>query len=92
MLFGWLLDIKFTNGVIIQWGAIFTSQSAKDNISGYFTFPIAMNPVSIIATGNDYSDIISLKNWSSTGFEYFIFERLPQCYAFLSFSWLAIGF
>jgi hypothetical protein len=85
----WLL---ITNGVIIQWGAIFTSQSAKDKISGYFTFPIAMNPVSIIATGNDYSDIISLRNWSSTGFEYCIYDRLPQYYAFIAFSWLAIGF
>ena len=78
--------------MIIQWGSIFTSQSAKDKISGYFTFPIAMNPVSIIATGNDYSDIISLRNWSSTGFEYFIYDRLPQYYAYIAFSWLAIGF
>lgn len=78
--------------MIIQWGSIFTSKSAKDKISGYFTFPIAMNPASIIATGNDYSDIISLRNWSSTGFEYFICDRLPQYYAYIAFSWLAIGF
>ena len=89
MVCNWLL---ITNGVIIQWGAIFTSQSAQDKISGYFTFPIAMNPVSIIGTGNGYSDIISLTNWSSTGFEYCIYDRLPQYYAFIAFSWLAIGF
>lgn len=78
--------------MIIQWGSIFTSQSAKDNISGYFTFPIAMSPVSIIATGNDYSDIITIRNWTSAGFDYFIYDRLPQYYAYIAFSWIAIGY
>ena len=89
---GMLSDIKITNGMIIQWGQIFTSQSAKDNISGYFTFPIAMSPVSIIATGNNDGDIIITRNWASTGFDYSIYDRLPQYYAYISFSWIAIGF
>lgn len=89
---GMLSDIKITNGVIIQWGSIFSSQFAKDYVNGTFTFPVAMVPVCVISTACNEGDIITVRDWTTAGFNYSIHDRLPQYEAYISFSWLAVGF
>lgn len=84
--------IKFTNGMIIQWGSIFSSQFAKDYVKGTFTFPVAMVPVCVISTACNEGDIITVRDWTTAGFNYSIHDRLPQYEAYISFSWFAVGF
>ena len=83
-----------SNDLIIQWGKYISGQSAKDHISVHINFSISFPyyPIAFSAVASDYSDICSIRNDTTTGFDVYIYERFVEYLAFANFWWTCIGY
>lgn len=85
-------DINVISNLIIQWGRFIGNHRQQNAISGTIIFATSFNNIFITtATGNDASDIISLRDLSNTSVNFDVFERYSDYNVFDNLFWFAIG-
>lgn len=92
-LCGWPL-VGFNNRLMIQWGFHYGNYNKINEINGTLTFPISFptKMCSACATAIDFSDIVSLHNWTPSTIEYDILERNASFLVWDNFLFMCIGY
>lgn len=84
--------ILVNNGVMIQWGRVYTQTTIPDVISFSISFPVAFkNAYMVQLTGIEPGDIFMVTYLSSTSFTYWGADRIVQTQVYNRLYWLAIG-
>ena len=85
--------IKFTNGLIIQWGDFNSSINSTATIEGQVTLPLAYTNQNyiVIANAKRAGDVINVDTISKTNFTYWIADRLLNVEAYGQFYYISVG-
>ena len=85
--------IKFTNGLIIQWGNFDTNVNSTGTVEGTTTLPLAYTNQNymVLATAKLAGDVINIETISKTNFKYWIADRLLNTQAYGKFYYISVG-